>query len=242
MNLLTHALEVLSDPNQPPGLREVACAALVAGLEESLAVPHGTPIAIWRWVRETTPKRWCAAQYRLGEVFDEAVFVAAFEAVRDQGSGTELRQVALDVISGSAYAPLVTDEMLIDVIDRPHVEPERLTRLITSVHKARGIPVELLVVIRDRWAASTVVATREAAVEIGSLVPRPDETFWTKMIGDPSDDVRVSASGAISKQCQVEFASEVIQQALAREPVIDVRAELHRAMMTVLHRQERGEE
>jgi hypothetical protein len=154
VNLLVHALDVLSDANNPPGLREVACAALVAGLEENLAVPHGTPIAIWRWVRETTPKRWCAAQFRLGEVFDEVVFVATLEAVRDSGSGTELRQVALDVLSGSAFAPLVTDEMLHDVVDRPHVEPVRLPRFVEAVHKARGISTHLLREIRDRWAST----------------------------------------------------------------------------------------
>lgn len=241
MNLLAHALEVLNDNNNPVGIREVACAALVAGLEEGLAVPAGTPIAIWRWVRETTPKRWCAAQFRLGEVFDEAVFVAALEAVRDPGSGTELRGVAIDVLAGSAYSPLVTDEMLTDLVDRPHVEPERLSRLVQNVHRARRIPIDLLRMIRDRWASSTVVATREAAIEVGSLVPKPEEDFWTRMAQDPSDDVRISVVSAVVKHCEHRFALKFVEGLLALEGVVDVRAELHRAMMTLLHREERDE-
>jgi GNAT superfamily N-acetyltransferase len=242
MNLLAHALDVLSDPNNPPGLREAACAALVAGLEENLAVPHGTPIAIWRWVRETTPKRWCAAQFRLGEVYDEAVFVATLEAVRDSGSGTELRQVAIDVLAGSAFAPLVTDDILQDVVDRPHVEPERLTRFVEAVHKGRGIPTDLLRAVRDRWAASTVPTTREAAIAVGALVPKPEDDFWSKMIGDPHEDVRMSAIQVVAKNARTTFASKRFQERLDHEGVADVRAELHRGMMTVLHREGRGEE
>ncbi len=242
MNLLTLALEVLNDTDNPVGIREVACAALVAGLEEGLAVPSGTTIAIWRWVRETTPKRWCAAQFRLGEVFDEAVFVAALEAVRDPGSGTELRGVAIDVLAGSAYSPLVTDETLTDFVDRPHVEPERLSRLVQNVHRARRIPIELLRMIRDRWASSTVVATREAAIDVGSLVPKPEEDFWLKMSLDPSDDVRISVISSVVKHCEHRFALKLVEGLLQQEGVVDVRAELHRAMMTLLHREERGDE
>jgi hypothetical protein len=238
MNLLVHAVEVLNDNTNPVGIREVACAALVAGLEEGLAVPSGTPIAIWRWVRETTPKRWCAAQFRLGEVYEEAVFVAALEAVRDQSSGTELRGVAIDVLAGSAYAPLVSDETLTDLVDRPHVEPERLSRLVQNVHRARRIPIELLRMIRDRWASSTVVATREAAIEAASLVPKPEEDFWLKMAQDPSDDVRISVISSVVKHCRHEFARKLVEGLLEHEGVIDVRAELHRAMMTLLHREE----
>lgn len=240
MNLLTHALDVLNDNNNPVGMREVACAALVAGLEEGLVVPNGTPIAIWRWVRETTPKRWCAAQFRLGEVFDEAVFVAALEAVRDPASGTELRGVAIDVLAGSAYAHLVTDETLTDFVDRTHVESERLSRLVQNVHRARRIPIELVRMIRDRWATSTVVAAREAAVEIGSLVPKPEEDFWLKMAQDPSDDVRISVISSVVKHCRHPFARKLVEGLLEHEGVVDVRAELHRAMMTLLHREQDG--
>lgn len=236
MNLLTHALDVLNNNNNPVGIREVACAALVAGLEEGLVVPGGTPIAIWKWVRETTPKRWCAAQFRLGEVFDATVFTAALEAVRDPSSGTELRGVAIDVLAGSAYAPLVTDEMIVDLVDRPHVEPERLSRLVQNLHRARRIPIELLRMIRDRWATSTVVATREAAIEVGSLVPKPEEDFWLKMSLDPSDDVRISLISSVVKHCEHRFASKLVEGLLADEGVVDVRAELHRAMMTLLLR------
>jgi hypothetical protein len=241
MKLLSHALEVLNDNNNAVGIREVACAALVAGLEEGLAVPSGTPIAIWKWLRETTPKRWNAGQFRLGEVFDEAVFVAALEAVRDPSSGTELRGVAIDVLAGSAYASLVTDETLTDLVDRPHVEPERLSRLVQNVHRARRIPIELLRMIRDRWASSTVVATREAAIEVASLVPKPEEAFWLKMSMDPSDDVRISVISSVVKHCRHEFARKLVEGLLQHEGVVDVRAELHRAMMTLLHREERGE-
>ena len=236
MNLLAHALEVLSDPNNSPGLREAACAALVAALEENLPVPHGTPIAIWRWVRETTPKRWCAAQFRLGEVYDEAVFVATLEAVRDSGSGTELRQVAIDVLAGSAFAPLLTDDILQDVVDRPHVEPERLTRFVEAVHKARGIPTDMLRAIRDRWASNTVPTTREAAIAVGALISKPEDEFWSMMIDDPHEDVRMSAIQVIAKNARMRFASKHFQERLKHEGVADVRAELHRGMMTVLHR------
>lgn len=235
MNLLRQALEVLNDTTSPIGIREVACAALVVALEEGLGVPSGTPAAIWNWVREATPRRWNSAQFRLGEVYDDQVFASALEAVRDPASGIELRSVAIDVLAGSAYAPLVTDETLTDLLDRPHVEPERLSRLVENVHKARGIPIELLVAIRDRWATSTV-ATREAAIEVGSLVPKPEENFWKRMAQDPSDDVRILAISAVVKHCEHEFAGKLVEDLLAHEDNIDVRSELHRAMMTLLLR------
>ncbi len=229
-------------PEQLTRSSEAACAALVAALEENLPVPHGTPIAIWRWVRETTPKRWCAAQFRLGEVYDEAVFVATLEAVRDSGSGTELRQVAIDVLAGSAFAPLLTDDILQDVVDRPHVEPERLTRFVEAVHKARGIPTDMLRAIRDRWASNTVPTTREAAIAVGALISKPEDEFWSMMIDDPHEDVRMSAIQVIAKNARMRFASKHFQERLKHEGVADVRAELHRGMMTVLHREGRGEE
>jgi hypothetical protein len=148
--------------------------------------------------------------------------------------------VAIDVPAGSAYAQLVTDEMITDLIDRPHVEPERLCRLVQNVHRARRIPIELLRVIRDRWVSSTVVATKEAAIEVGSLVPKPEEAFWARMSLDPSDDVRISVISTVVEHCEQRFARKLVEGLLAHEGVVDVRAELHRAMVTLLQRGEEG--
>lgn len=56
------------------------------------------------------------------------------------------------------------------------------------------------------------------------------------MSRDPSDDVRISVISSAVKHCSHRFALKLVEGLLAREGVVDVRAELHRAMTALLLR------
>lgn len=61
-------------------------------------------------------------------------------------------------------------------------------------------------------------------------------------VTDPNEDVRMSAVNVVSKNAPTKFASKLFQERLEHEGVTDVRAVLHRGMMTVLRRERDGEE
>ncbi|MBI3203014.1 MAG: hypothetical protein HYZ29_15855 [Myxococcales bacterium] len=208
----------------------------MAALENSLAVPPGTPMAVWNWIRETTPKHWNGAQFRLGEITDADVFASALHALRDPASGSELQRIALDLLSGRAHAASIGDDALRDLVDRPHVDPSGLAELIGSVHKGRTVPTELLLAVRDRWYASPLPGTREAGVDVAALVSVPEPDFWSTAARDSSEDVRFGVIQHLVRSTQTEFALEVVRVRLESERVIDVLDGLHRAMATLLQR------
>ncbi len=240
MNLLKHALEVLVDPESPRGLRDVACSALVAALEEGVATAPGTPMAIWAWIREAAPKRWCGAEFRLGEVPDAAVFASALDALRDPASGSELRRITIDLLSGRAHAPNLDDDKLYDLVDRQHVDPSDLAGLIRCVGSARNLPAELLRAIRDRWFESPLAGTREAAVDVAALMSQPEKSFWVTAAADSSEEVRLAVIHQLVRCSEKRLALEIVRARLDREQVVDVTGELHRAMATLLNRSTAG--
>jgi hypothetical protein len=234
MRFLSHALDLLQDPETPPGLKEAACAALVCGLDEHLDVPAAAPLAIWHWIRESTSKRWCAAQFSLGEIPNDQVFDAAVAALRDPGSGNSLRELAYEVLSGDAHSARVPEDLLAHVMDADTGHTHQVTQLITHVHAARGLSAVFLRSVRDRLAGSPVPANQELAVEIAAIMTEPDEAFWSKMIDDPSDDVRCAVAAKIRRKVSPKFGIALLKKRLEREQVVEVQAELHRAMMVAL--------
>lgn len=234
MKFLTHALDLLQDPETPPGLKEAACAALVAGIDEHLDVPASAPFAIWTWIRESTNKRWCAAQFSLGEIPNDQVFEAALAALRDPASGNSLKELAYEVLGGEAHAARVPEELLAHVVDSDAGHRYQATRLITHVHGARGLSSEFLRAVRDRLAGSPLPKSREMSVEIAGIMVEPDEAFWGMMIDDPSDDVRCTVANQIRRKVSPRFGVALLKKRLEVETVIEVQAELHRAMMVAL--------
>ena len=234
MQLLKYSLQVLIGATNPPGLREAACSCLVTGLEERLPLPSGAPLAIWHWVRE---QRRTVGPHQLGEVYDDKVFDSVVQGLRDPGAGFAVRYAAAEVLSGSAYAPLVTEELITDLVERGHIEPATLAGLIGEVHQARGVDGDLLRNIRDRWMASASADTRDAGVHVGGLIAKPERAFWTRALADPSESVRITAIRHVKRDGRTPFAMRAIQDRLELEQVNDVRAELCQAVSDLVFRE-----
>ena len=71
---------------------------------------------------------------------------------------------------------------------------------------------------------------------IASSISKPEEDCWSKIIPDPSEDARSSVIQSTTRYARTKLAMKLVQDRLEDEAAVDVRAELHRAMTTLLQR------
>ena len=154
--LLRSSREVLQAPTSSTAMKSVAGAALLAALDEDLQLPAEYLRTIWSWLRASTATYWNADKF--AEAADEGIRAEALEMLRDPGSGSNERRLAVQVLSGSGHAAHLKDCTLLDLVERARSGGHALdvAGLVGVVHKARGVPDHVLTAIRDRWATGTI--------------------------------------------------------------------------------------
>ncbi|MBF5067501.1 hypothetical protein G6O45_30325, partial [Salmonella enterica subsp. enterica serovar Istanbul] len=77
----------------------------------------------------------------LGDMPDDRVRADAFSMLERRDAGDELRSVAVEVLSGKAYAREIDDQALLRMFEHTATgeQARDLTMLIEAVHLARGI-------------------------------------------------------------------------------------------------------
>jgi hypothetical protein len=228
-DLLSAATHVLESPTSPTALRTVATGALLTAIAEHIPVPRQTAWLVWTWARTAPAHRdWHLAE-RLGSLADETVRVDALDLLARDDGGEDLRDLAVEVLSGDAHAGHVGDDALMSLAERAHngSSATAARHLISAVHRARGLQPTLLRMVRDHWAVSPVADVRENAVLLATEMAEPDMQFVERMIADPSADVRLTLAHRLGLDFPGrELAVGLIEARLRVESHPDARAAL----------------
>ena len=174
---------------------------------------------------------------RLGSLPDEAVRQDALALLARDDGGEDLRELAVEVLSGDAHAGHVSDEAILSLAERVHdgSSATAARHLIAAVHRARGLQPSMLRMIRDRWAASVVSDARENAVLLATEIAEPDMAFVERMLADPSADVRLTLAHRLGLDFPGgELAVGLIEARLRVESHPDARAALLHAEGTLI--------
>jgi hypothetical protein len=237
MNLLVVALAVLLDASTSLALRAAAAEALRTAAEHGLDLPHGAPLALWRWLCSTLPT--CGWQHarQLGEMPDPVVTSEAIKVLSDGDAGAELQGLAVELLSGSAHAQLVTDDVLLGYVERGHAEEaaRHAARLAVEVQRVRRVGRDVLLQLRDRLAASGTAAVRATSIDVAMVMPL-DVNFIRRMLHDEAAEVRQMVASHVALDItSTPDVEKLINERLALEQVADVRADLLRAAAALEH-------
>lgn len=196
-SLLRTALNVLEDQTAGPGLRNAACATLLAALDNAVQVPPGTHWACWQYLLRGDGN---AASMHRHELAHPDVARDAVRVLRDPEVGESAQDLAMAVLRGSNVAA-VTDDDIVSLADQVLTEgrSRRVNWLIEQIHEYRGLNPEFIVQVRDRLAVSDDPATRAASADVGALLPRLDVVFARKLLGDANPLVRAGVVDSLEK-------------------------------------------
>lgn len=199
--LIVTAVQALEDPTTSPAIRSIAAEALLAAMREGAAVPPKTIWLAWGWLKGNPGNRSWLTTEKLGEFSDDKVHEDAIAVVRRDDTDADLRGIAIDILCGPAHAGLVTDPLLLELVDRSRAEGDvrDVGRLLEAVHRARGIAPAVIRTIRDVWSSSSSPSVREVAVGLSAELADPDLSFIEKMLEDPHADVRVAMSSQLER-------------------------------------------
>lgn len=227
-SLLRVCREVLEDPSSTIAMRKVAGTAVTTALNEAIGMPIEYVRAAWRWLR--TSDSYYGMFDGIAEVPDEVVRAEALGLLKDPNTGRDERRLASWVLGGRGHAGYLDDHAVLDLVERTKTgeHADDLGGLLAKVNTARGIPHEVLSIIRNRWTSSTSAGVREAGVKVGTELMAPDLAWVGRVLDDPDADVRVSLANAFTEP--VEGLLDLLQQRLEVETAPDVRAALCRGI------------
>lgn len=192
IDLLSTACAALEEPRTSNAIKQCAAEALLAAVHLGLSPPSRAAWLIWSfWTTSPASRSWRYAS-KLGELPDEHVRQEAIAILASEDAGDELRDLAVDVLVGGAYAAHIDDRFVLAFIERAYTSErvQGIARIIEAVHSARGIDLALLRSVRDRWATSAISEIREASITIANEIGEPDMVFVERMLADPSVEVR----------------------------------------------------
>ena len=231
-DLSAAATATLEAPGADAGLKIAAVDALLSAMNEGITLPTTAAWMIWSfWMTSPWSRGWRHAN-RLGENPNDRIRADAIAVLDRNDSGEALRDLAIDVLVGSAHAAHVDDRFVLGLIDRATSgdHAREAVRLIEAVHAARVIPAGTLKLVRDRWAASTVSVVREQAVAVANEIAEPDVEFIEQMLADPDAEVRAVIAFGVEREFPGrELAIGLIDARLRVEVHPRVRAALLRA-------------
>jgi len=236
-DLFRVARGVLEAPGSSLPSKAAAVDTLLLGITEGVLLTDGTAWLIWSfWTTAPSNRSWPYAA-KLGEIADVRVHDDALRIVERGDAGSDLRELAIDVLVGKAHARHVADGLILGLVERARSgrEAEEAVRLIEAVHAARGLDAGLLRGVRDRWARSPVAGIREASISVAGQLVEDNLTFVETMLSDPDSDVRV----AMGYRLDVDFpghenTAHLIEARLQIEAHPRARCALLRALASVI--------
>jgi len=228
MSRLTRlAFETLEDPASPFGLRSTACSTLMHAIDLRVQVPHGSPMACWRFLVESESSGNSLNQHQLQ---DPEVARDAVRILLDPEAGTDVQDLALAVLQDQNLHAL-TEPDLATILDRIMTadRARQVGWLVYRLHQELGLSNESLIRIRDRFASSDVAAVRAQAPGISALLPRLDQEFALRILQDPKPPVR---SAGLDMLQEVESIDAPQALLLARDHLA---TEQHRNVISSCH-------
>jgi hypothetical protein len=228
MSALTRlALEVLQSVSTQPGLRAVACATLLAAMDQMVDVPNETHMAVWTYLLGSDASAATMHHHLLShpDVAREALRVLSHV---DAGEGAQ--DLAMAVMRGPNVAE-VREQDLVSLADRVLDEGRvrRVSWLLEQVHEQRGLTPAFIAMLRDRLASSTDAGVRVGGVTVGALLPRLDEHFAARMFLDSSPLVRTAVADLLDGASQLDREKALV---LIRD---QLRTETHRSTLSALY-------
>lgn len=236
-DLLLVAVRTLEHSEVSVAMKTVATEALLSAAQNGLPLPPDGPWLIWNlWTTNTSACSWRHVSV-LGDIPDAKVRAGAMAILEEKEVGEELRDLAVRVLVGVGHAAQVEDRLIMTMVERGRSgeRAQEAVRLIEAVHAARGIAVEILRMVRDRWSASPIAAVRESAIAVAGQIADPDVTFIERMLADPAADVRSTMAFEVEREMPGrELAVGLVEARLRVEVHPRVRAALLRAQAALI--------
>lgn len=229
--LLRHALSVLQDPATPPGLASAAVACVCQGVREQIQLPGETGRTLWTILRRNPAARWAGlASEAIGELSDDQLVREIIQTLRIANTGVDLADAVLDILAGTAAAPLLADHDLLDIAERVRGRlVYSAARVIHAAFEHRPVAQSLVAQIAEAWSHREKLA-RLAAIELLELLPNGDaQHLLGKALEDDHRAVRSTASLKISEVYELHTGLVIVKRCLTVETDEQVRADLLRA-------------
>lgn len=208
-------------------------AAFEAGVD---GLPADAGLVLFRWLITGGAGRSWTLSDALGKVSNEAVTVEAVEVLRRDGTSREVRDAAFHVLTGEGHAPLLDDDLLVELVREHERDGQQVARLVEAVHEGRGVSQDVLVTIRDHLLCSKIVEARLGSIMVGTLTEFSPE-YWRQVVHDPASRVRSEGVRILAKEGEPHQAVRIIAERLhLPEPVVLVKAELLSALGKLVFR------
>lgn len=217
---IVRSVAVLRDPPATPGLVAVAVVALAEGVQQQLPVPRDAALLLWHAVRRSAKAPWCSlATAAIGEIGDGEVVALVLEAVLDANVGAGLADAALDILSGSAVAPLVTDRDLLAIAERAGGRLVRgAANVVRAVCEARRVPHEVVEAIANGWSRRRDLGARLVVLELVDLLHQTQaQRLVDAALADEHSGVRSAAALRIADVFDADAGLGLVERSLTAE-------------------------
>lgn len=188
-----YARDLLFTNEFPSGrLAEVAALTLIGATDLGVP-PRRTAEALWRFICERPDSEWARrAADTVGKLsFEADVMSEAVNIVRMRDTPASWFELALEVLSGTSYAPKVTSEIILAAAERA-IDPYAcflVNELVGAAHRCGSIPAAVITAVMNGWGAGTD-ARRERALDLAMLLTSADVGWLTRMLADMNVTVR----------------------------------------------------
>lgn len=217
---IQHSAAVLRSETSPGALTAVAAVALAEAIRQKLDIPSDSAALLWAALRRNPDAEWArSATEAIGEVADAPAISLVLRALLDRDTGVALANRAIEVLSGPAAAPHVSDRNLGEIADRARGRLVFTTAtMILSVCEHRRVPQETVKKIAETWSRRSDTESRQSALDLTQHVPREvAQQLVEGALSDGSLAIRATAVTKIAELYGREHGLAIVARALRTE-------------------------
>ena len=236
---IIRSVAVLRDSSATAGLVAVAVVAIAEGVAQRLDLPSDSARLLWAAVQRSPEAAWCSsATFAVGDIAKADVVAAVLACVLNPTVGVRVAEAALEVLSGCAAAPQVTDRDLLAIAEIARGRlVHRAANVVRAVCEARRVPHDVIAAIAEGWSRRPDVGARISALGLADvLAPVVAYKLIERALSDEHSGVRATAALRIADVFERAAGLALVERMLAIETHNTVVADLLNAKGELLTR------